>query len=201
MTQPGSTPEPVLPPGCLSTQAQPWLAADGGLTLRPWQQSDAPGLVRAYADPDIHQWHARSMTLAEAESWIDHELDRWGQELGSSWAITRDGSLLGRLGIGGVSLEEARAGVTYWVLPEARRRGVACLALGAIADWAFDTVGFHRLELDHSTQNPASCRVATKAGFAPEGTLRGRALHLDGWHDMHKHGLLADDARPGSPAA
>ena len=139
--------------------------------------------------------------LHKLRSWIDHELDRWGQELGSSWAITRDGSLLGRLGIGGVSLEEARAGVTYWVLPEARRRGVARLALGAVADWAFVTAGFHRLELDHSTQNPASCRVATKAGFAPEGTLRGRALHRDGWHDMHKHGLLADDARPGSPAA
>ena len=201
MTQPGSTPDPVLPPGCLSKQPQPWLAGDGGLTLRPWQQSDVPTLVRAYADPGIHQWHARSMTLAEAELWIDHELDRWGQELGSSWAITREGSVLGRVGIGGVSLEEARAGVTYWVLPEVRGRGVASQALEAVADWAFGSVGFHRLELDHSTQNPASCRVATKAGFAPEGTLRGRALHLDGWHDMHHHGLLADDERPGIATA
>ena len=124
-----------------------------------------------------------------------------GQELGSSWAITRDGALVGRIGIGGVSLEEARAGVTYWVLPEARGRRVASRALGAVADWAFETVGFHRLELDHSTLNPASCRVATDAGFASEGTLRGRALHLDGWHDMHKHGLLAHDPRPGSADA
>jgi hypothetical protein len=66
--------------------------------------------------------------------------------------------------------------MTYWVLPQARGRGVAALALGAVADWAFDAVGFHRLELDHSTQNAASCRVATKAGFAPEGTRRARAL-------------------------
>lgn len=192
-------PEPVLPPGCLSTQAQPRLAVEG-LRLRPWQRSDAPGLVRAYADPDIHRWHARSMTLADAESWIDYELGRWAQELGSSWAITREDSLVGRIGLGGVSLQEASAGVTYWVLPEARGRGVATVALGAVADWAFNSVGFHRLELDHSTQNPASCRVATKAGFAPEGTMRARALHLDGWHDMHAHGLLANDARPGSPA-
>jgi ribosomal-protein-alanine N-acetyltransferase len=67
------------------------------------------------------------MSLAQAGSWIDHELDRWGQERGGSWAISRDGSLLGRVGIGGVSLDEARAGVTYWVLPEARGRGVAHL--------------------------------------------------------------------------
>ncbi len=165
--------------------------------LRPWERADAPGLVRAYADPDIHQWHARSMSVTQAEAWIDHELNRWRQEDGGSWAITRDGSLLGRVGIGGLSLEEGRAGVTYWVLPEARGRGVAPRALGAVADLAFDDIGFHRLELDHSTRNAASCRVATKAGFAPEGIRRKRALHLDGWHDMHAHGLLAGDPRLG----
>jgi ribosomal-protein-alanine N-acetyltransferase len=197
VTQPGSATAPDLPPDWLSMQGQPWLAVED-LTLRPWQQSDAPGLVHAYADPDIHQWHARSMTLAEAESWVQHELDRWGQDRGGSWAITREDVLVGRIGIGGVPLEEARAGVTYWVLPEARGRGVACLSLNAVATWALDAAGFHRLELDHSTQNPASCRVATKAGFLPEGTRGGRALHLDGWHDMHAHALLAHDARSGS---
>ncbi len=141
------------------------------------------------------------MTSADAASWIDHESNRWGQERGGSWAITREGLLLGRVGIGGVSLDEARAGVTYWVLPEARERGVAARAIGGVADWAFDVVGFHRLELDHSTQNPASCRVAMKAGFVPEGTFRGRAMHLDGWHDMHVHGLLSGDARPGKEDA
>ncbi len=186
----------MLSPGCLTALEQPLLPV-GELTLRPWRHSDAAGLVRAYADPDIHRWHARSMTSVDAESWIDHELDRWGQERGGSWAITRDDLLVGRIGIGGVSLEEARAGVTYWVLPEARGRGVAPRAIRAVADWAFG-LGFHRLELDHSTQNPASCRVAMKAGFVPEGTLRGRAMHFDGWHDMHMHGLLADDARPGT---
>lgn len=137
------------------------------------------------------------MSLTQAEAWIDHELHRWRQDGGGSWAVTRVGSLLGRVGIGGVSLEEGRAGATYWVLPAARGRGVAPLALGAVADWAFDEVGFHRLELDHSTNNAASCRVATKVGFAPEGIRRQRALHLDGWHDMHAHGLLVGDQRLG----
>ena len=41
--------------------------------------------------------------------------------------------------------------------------------------------------------NPASCRVAVKAGFREEGVRRGAALHADGWHDMHVHALLADD--------
>ncbi len=175
--------------------AQPRLFGDG-LTLRPWCRGDAPELVRAYADPDIHRWHCRSLSLAEAEEWVVHTAQRWEQDAGASWTVSRHDALLGRVGIGGVDLHEARAEVGYWVLPEARGQGVATGALAAVADWAFDDRGFHRLELDHSTRNPASCRVAERAGFAVEGTKRAQALHLDGWHDMHAHALLADDSRP-----
>ncbi len=201
MTQPGFTPQPILRSGCLSLHDQPRLLGGGGLTLRPWLRTDAPELVAAYEDPEIFRWHCRSLTLAEAESWVSFETERWQQEKGGSWAITRDGSIMGRVGIGGVHLAEGQAGVTYWVLPLARGQGIAPLALGAIAGWALDDIGFHRLELDHSTLNSASCRVACKAGFTVEGTKRAQALHLDGWHDMHAHALLADDPRPRSRGA
>jgi RimJ/RimL family protein N-acetyltransferase len=194
--QPGSSPDPAVPPGRLSAQGQPELLA-GGLVLRAWRLADAPALVRAYADPDIHRWHCRSLSLPEAQAWIAFEAERWAQEHGGSWAITRNGVPQGRVGLGGVSLAEARAGVTYWVLPEARGRGVATRALAAVAEWAFGVASLHRLELDHSTQNVASCRVATKAGFTVEGTKREQGLHLDGWHDMHAHAQLAGDRRPG----
>jgi RimJ/RimL family protein N-acetyltransferase len=63
-----------------------------------------------------------------------------------------------------------------------------------VARWAVDELGLHRLFLYHSTANPASCRVAAKAGFAFEGTLRSAMRHPDGWHDMHLHGLVPGDA-------
>jgi len=60
-------------------------------------------------------------------------------------------------------------------------------------------LGLHRLELRHSTANPASCRVAARAGFRLEGTLRSAMRHPDGWHDMHLHARLQGDpeAAPG----
>jgi ribosomal-protein-alanine N-acetyltransferase len=164
-----------------------------GLTLRPWEPADAPALVHAYADPDIHHWHARSMSLPEAESWVAFETDRWKRERGGGWAITGDGSLLGRIALGDLSLQEAKAEVSYWILPSFRGQEVASRALNGLADWAFSKLDLHRLELNHSTKNQASCRVACKAGFVAEGTMRAQALHLDGWHDMHAHGRLASD--------
>jgi len=62
--------------------------------------------------------------------------------------------------------------------------------------WVFGELQLHRLEVAHSTLNPASCRVALNAGYQFEGTKRGEGLHTDGWHDMHLHARLADDEPP-----
>jgi RimJ/RimL family protein N-acetyltransferase len=92
--------------------------------------------------------------------------------------------------LGSVNFDEGNAGVGYWVLPAARGAGVATDALSALGVWAMDEIGFHRLHLDHSTRNLASCRVALKAGYLLEGTKRSAGLHDDGRHDMHLHALI-----------
>ena len=79
------------------------------------------------------------------------------------------------------------------MVPSARGREVAPRALRAITDWVFDHLGLHRVELAHSTANMASCSVASKAGYALEGTKRRETLDSDGWHDMHLHARLRDD--------
>lgn len=61
----------------------------------------------------------------------------------------------------------------------------------AVATWAFDELGMHRVEVAHSIANPLSCRVASKAGFEVEGTRTSALLHDDGWHDMHVHRRIA----------
>ena len=116
----------------------------------------------------------------------------WQNETDAGWAITDEasGTVLGRMGLREIHLDEGRAEAAYWVLPAARGRGVAASALHALTGWAFDDIGLHRLSLMHSVHNPASCRVAAKTGFELEGVLRDYALHLDGWHDYHLHAKL-----------
>ena len=82
------------------------------------------------------------------------------------------------------------------MLPAARGAGVASRALTAVSLWALGEAGFHRLELDHSTRNQASCRVAARAGFPLEGTKRSAAVHSDGRHDMHLHARVRGDGQP-----
>ncbi|MBG0561711.1 GNAT family N-acetyltransferase [Actinoplanes aureus] len=183
---------PALPVGALAALPQPVLSHDG-LVLRPWQESDVRDVLAGYSDPAIQRWHCRSMTGEEAQAWIAQWPGRWRAETGAGWAVTEDGAVAGQISFRRVDLDEGLAEVSYWVLPSTRGRRIAPRSLAAITGWAFGTLGLHRVELNHSTANTASCRVAERAGFLAEGVKRGVARHADGWHDMHGHARLATD--------
>ncbi|MGP9843671.1 GNAT family N-acetyltransferase [Brachybacterium sp. 107] len=182
--------ESTIAAGSLSVTTQPVLVA-GSITLRPWAGNDLPALVSAYAEPEIQRWHARSMSPDEASSWIAEAGDAWMSETAASWAVDVEGTLEGRMTLK-LDLVDGVAEAAYWTRAAASGRGIASGALRRATTWAFE-VGLHRVELEHSTRNPASCRVATKAGFSSEGTRRGSALHADGWHDMHVHGRISGE--------
>ena len=190
---------PVVPDGALRDRPQPRIGGYG-LALRPWRQADIPALIAAYQDPEIRQWHARTLSdVHEARAWLAQRERSRRRETAVDWAVVDpadDDAVLGRAGLVAVDLTEGVAEVAYWVSPDHRRTRVATRAVCALSDWAFDELGLHRLGLQHSIRNPASCAVANRALYRPEGTLREIALHGDGWHDMHLHARLATDPRP-----
>ncbi|MFJ1845713.1 GNAT family N-acetyltransferase [Streptomyces sp. NPDC088146] len=196
---------PLIPPGRLADSVQPSLPVADDLLLRPWRGADAPAVLAAFADPDIQRWHLRRAdTEAEARDWIDQWRNAWYCETGAHWAVVRPedaadgtGTVLGRVALRSLIPAIGQAECAYWMLPAARGRGIAPRALSVLAGWAFEEVGFERLELAHSMRNEASCRVAAKAGFALEGTRRRGHLHADGWHDMHVHARIRGDGPPG----
>ncbi|MBM0276273.1 GNAT family N-acetyltransferase [Micromonospora tarensis] len=184
---------PALPAGTLGAQDQPRLPVRPGLALRPWRLDDATAVRAAFDCPAIQRWHVRRLDSDdEARAWVAQWAGRWRDETAASWAIAdADDRPVGQVGLRGVELAEASAQVSYWVVPAARGRGVATEVLLALTGWSFTRVGLHRLALEHSTANVASCRVATGAGFTAEGVARASVRHADGWHDMHRHARLA----------
>lgn len=176
---------------------QPTVNIDDELALRPWRLSDAPAVLAAFRDPDIIRWHTRRMqTLDQAEAWIESTQNAWTNEQSSGWAIidVADESVLGRCALH-THLADGIAEIGYWVLPHARRQGVALRAAIAATRWGHN-FGLGRIELEHSTLNLASCAVAERAGFTTEGVKRQSAIHGDGLHDMHLHSHLATDPLP-----
>lgn len=150
----------------------------------------------AFGCPEIQRWHVRRFdTLEEADEWVGQWADHWDAETGASWAVVGgDDEPLGQVGLREISLVQGSASLSYWVTPAARGRGVAGRAVDSLSAWAFGQAGFNRLNIQHSTGNTASCRVAGNAGYQLEGTLRQAIMHADGWHDWHLHGRLRTDS-------
>jgi RimJ/RimL family protein N-acetyltransferase len=183
--------QPAVEAGIMAGRAQPRILADR-LVLRPFAPDDVDRLIEAYQDPAIRRWHARTMDRAEAVEFVAKAAVGWATETSAQWAMTNGHNrFVGRIGLRTVILDEGVAEISYWVMSSARGHGFAPDALRGLTAWCFDDLGLHRLELLHSTFNESSCRVATKSGFALEGTKRGATLHDDGWHDMHLHAIIA----------
>ncbi|WP_245642429.1 GNAT family N-acetyltransferase [Nonomuraea candida] len=160
--------------------------------LREWREDDAPFVLRAFQAPDLRRqapWPV--VTLKDASGWIAS----WAG-VGHAFAVVADGPE-GARAVGNVAVTKVdghgNGWVSYWVVPEARGRGIAAAAADLVARWAFEERGLYRLELGHRTNNPASCRVATKAGFLPEGIERGKLCYDGVRYDVERHARLAID--------
>jgi RimJ/RimL family protein N-acetyltransferase len=70
-----------------------------------------------------------------------------------------------------VAPEQARASIGYWVLPHARRRGIATRIARLLAEHSF-ALGVERVAAYVNVDNPASERVLERAGFTREGMVR-----------------------------
>ena len=117
-------------------------------------------------------------------------------ELAGIWHYVRDGAFKRRFAylvvdIDGVSVANITvsgtrprvAEIGYVVDVDARGRGIASRAVDAVSRWAFGRLDVSRLEARTFLDNPASHKVAERAGFTAEGIERRSVYVLGGPQD------------------
>ncbi|GAA2482479.1 GNAT family N-acetyltransferase [Streptomyces longisporus] len=181
-----------------------------GIRLRPWDadsDADVAAWLRGLTDPEFRRWNTplkQVDDLAGARESLRAKVLASADGSGASYCVTdaASGAVLGHIGVNAIDSVLSVARVGYWVLPEARGRGVAIRALAVASRWALTDLGIHRLELGHALGHEASCRIAERCGFRYEGTLRGamfEAGRYDVFRDVHLHGRIATDPEPQVP--
>jgi RimJ/RimL family protein N-acetyltransferase len=169
---------------------------DGEIVLRAWERRDVPAVTAACQDPEIPRWTVvpRNYTERHARDFINGTAaDRLaGRELAMA-IVGTDDSLLGALGISSFVWSDLKAEIGYWMAPEARRRGIGARATRMLAEWAMTTLGIERLELLANPDNEPSQRLAERAGFTREGTLRKYRRRHGIREDLVMFSLLAED--------
>jgi RimJ/RimL family protein N-acetyltransferase len=171
-----------------------------GFTMRRWQDDDAPAIIAACQDPEIVRWlPVIPSPYGEREARDYLEQCRLSWELGDSYnfAVVDDsGELLGSVAMRMFRFSVGHIG--YWIVPAARRRGIASKALELLCRWAVSDLGLKRLELMTDPDNVASQGVAEKVGFRREAVLRSNLEYRDGSRrDSIMFSLLPEEL--GSP--
>jgi len=124
-----------------------------------------------------------------------------GRETGSREAFAiagDDGAFLGLALVPTIAAEAAEAELGYIVAAHARGRGVASEALDALTRWAFEERGVLRAYLLIDVDNPASKRVAERAGYRLEGVMRSTYTKQGRRSDTELWSRLPSDPTPNA---
>jgi [ribosomal protein S5]-alanine N-acetyltransferase len=167
--------------------------SEGGLVLRAWDEQDVLIVLAAGLDELISRYrYSLPGTADAARTWIAATRAQRlaGERL--ELAITERGTPVGSVAL--VEIADGNAMVRYWLLPEARGRGLATGAVRLLADWAFSTLGLGRLAAFVEFENRASGAVLERCGFVEEGRLRRHMTsHAGERVDTLLFGLLPED--------
>ncbi|MDR8412101.1 GNAT family N-acetyltransferase [Nonomuraea sp. 3-1Str] len=163
----GRTPAETLPRAELRTPR---------LLLRPLSEADVPGLAATGADSltQARTGVPRGYTEADARAFVAVAERMRVRGEGIAWAaVELDGCRFAvNVDLRDVDWRNESAEVGYMTAPWARGNGYAGEAVLGVARWLFEVQRFQRLVLRAAVSNPASQRVAEKAGFVREGVAR-----------------------------
>lgn len=107
---------------------------------------------------------------------------------------SEDGAL-----VGGATLSRVQRGVAlscslgYWVGAPFQRQGYTSAGVRALARYAFDELGLHRVEAACQPDNAPSRDLLTKVGFTEEGFARAYLKINGDWRDHVLFGLVKGD--------
>jgi RimJ/RimL family protein N-acetyltransferase len=173
---------------------------DGEVTLRRWRETDAEAYVALHNEPSVTRWNAAAPPLtveAAAGRLRDGYVENWMRGDVARVAIcVDDDTAVGEIDLRTPSFPPG-TGELGWTLASAvRGRGIATRASRLMRDWAFDTLGLHRLAAGIDVENTPSQALAERLGFRLEGRHRQESPTSDGSHDDGlSYGMLASDVR------
>ena len=158
------------------------MAVPPAIRLEPVGEEHLADIARLIGDPDVLRFSRTPEPVPPGYErvWLDR-VER-GRAAGTMEVFAAleagTGAFVGMGLVPVLERDTAEAELGYSVVPEARGRGVATAILRALTRWAFDEAGVQRATLIIDVGNPASVRVAERAGYVREGVMR--SVHQKG---------------------
>ena len=178
--------------------------SDGGITLRLIRQRDAGEWreVRRRNRDWLKPWEAslppEASLITEVPATFGEMVRRMRRDARAGrslpWAIIVDGRFAGQLTVGGITYGSLRSAyIGYWIDKSRAGRSFMSEALVVLAQYAFENLHLHRLEVCIIPRNHNSRRVMEKLDIRTEGVAE-RFLEINGvWEDHVRYGITIEE--------
>jgi RimJ/RimL family protein N-acetyltransferase len=165
------------------------------LTLRQPVPTDGADRFSIGRDAEIYRMlgadtrHLAPLTEEQATAWVENIAAH-----PAAFVIEYQGRAIGEILLDNFVEADKRAGLIVGILdPNALGKGLGTEAIRAVAEFAFDTLGLHKLSTRVLAYNLRAIRAYEHVGFVREGLERESALIGGTWHDDVIVGLLKRD--------
>ena len=176
----------------------------GGLVIREFGSQDAVQVAAFVATGDRTALPPGSPgAVGDVDGWLAetvHQRRSDGEGVHLAMVEGATGEIVGSIGLRDTDWEAGRTEIGYGVQAGRRGRGHATVAARAVGRWAVTDGGMRRVQLHARVDNVASLRVAEKAGYQREGTLRMAEWDGEEAHDLAVFSMIATDLEPAQIA-
>ena len=170
------------------------------IKIRPYTMEDVVERFEAVRQSEDHllpwiPW-AKNYTLEKSQDWVEQALEAWGKEKDYCFVILdKNNHYIGEVKLLNVNRHyyESKASAAYWIRGSNIRRGAASTALKLIAEFAFNELKLHRVEIMILPENTKSLGVAKKVGAKKEGMLRNQWLFDGSLQDVILFSIIPSD--------
>jgi RimJ/RimL family protein N-acetyltransferase len=106
-----------------------------------------------------------------------------------AWTVHFEGQIVGWVCI--FDVLDRVGQIAFFIAAGRQRLGFGGESVGAMANYAFNCWGLHRLWAQTPASNIAACRLLERLGFQQEGRLRQHYFENEEYYDCYLYGLLA----------
>jgi RimJ/RimL family protein N-acetyltransferase len=156
------------------------------LTLRAPRAGDGPAVNAAILDSANElepwmPWARPTPSVQDSEIWCRQAAVKWlaRQQFHLSLYLAGTDTCIGNAGLHHVEWDNPAAEMGYWLRTPYCGKGLMHEAVLAVERFAFDVLRLRRIEIRCNARNVRSGRVAERAGYQLEGTLRAATLDAD----------------------
>ena len=162
---------------------------NGPVVLRDFKKDDIPQKVKWINDPKNNEYlhYDLPLNVKKTESWFDNKDNTKRQDC----IIEYNGVSVGLIGL--ISIDEENNKAEYYISmgeDDYKHKGIATTATQMIVQYAFVTLGLHKVYLNVDESNEIACKLYEKTGFKCEGVFYDELLKNNKYINRKRYAII-----------